>query len=37
MVLKPGSALLEFRAPDGRLLDRSHASCSAGGLAAAAQ
>jgi Calcineurin-like phosphoesterase len=30
IVLKPGSALLEFRAPDGRVLDRSHASCSAG-------
>ena len=29
MVLKPGRALLEFRSPRGRLLDRSHAtSCS---------
>ena len=28
MVLRPGQALLEFRAPNGRLLDRSRASCS---------
>ena len=28
MVLKPGRALLEFRAPGGRLLDRSRATCS---------
>ena len=37
IVLKPGSATLEFRAPDGRLLDRSHASCSAGEPAPAGQ
>jgi hypothetical protein len=30
MVLGPGHALLEFRAPNGRLLDRSRASCSPG-------
>jgi hypothetical protein len=30
MVLKPGRALLEFRAPSGRLLDRSRATCSPG-------
>ena len=30
MVLKPGRALLEFRAPSGRLLDRSHATCDSG-------
>ncbi|MEA2462058.1 MAG: hypothetical protein QOH90_2235 [Actinomycetota bacterium] len=30
MVLRPGHALLEFRAPSGRLLDRSRASCSPG-------
>lgn len=28
MVLKPGRALLEFRAPGGRLLDRSRRTCS---------
>jgi hypothetical protein len=37
MVLKPGSAVLEFRAPDGRVLDRSRASCSSGEPAPAAQ
>jgi acid phosphatase type 7 len=30
MVLTPGRALLEFRAPSGRLLDRSRATCSPG-------
>jgi hypothetical protein len=30
MVLTPGRALLEFRAPNGRLLDRSRATCSPG-------
>jgi acid phosphatase type 7 len=30
IVLRPGHALLEFRAPSGRLLDRSRASCSPG-------
>jgi Calcineurin-like phosphoesterase len=30
MVLRPGRALLEFRAPGGRLLDRSRATCSPG-------
>ena len=30
MVLRPGQALLEFRATSGRLLDRSRASCSPG-------
>jgi hypothetical protein len=30
MVLKPGRALLEFRAPGGRLLDRSTRTCSPG-------
>jgi len=30
MVLRPGHALLEFRATSGRLLDRSRASCSPG-------
>ncbi len=30
MVLRPGHALLEFRAPMGRLLDRSRASCTPG-------
>jgi hypothetical protein len=30
MVLRPGHALLEFRAPSGRLLDRSRVSCSPG-------
>jgi Calcineurin-like phosphoesterase len=30
MVLKPGRALLEFRSPAGRLLDRSRVSCSPG-------
>jgi hypothetical protein len=30
MVLKPGHALLEFRAPSGRLLDRSRVACSPG-------
>jgi hypothetical protein len=30
MVLRPGHALLEFRATGGRLLDRSRASCTAG-------
>jgi len=30
IVLRPGRALLEFRAPSGRLLDRSRASCSPG-------
>jgi hypothetical protein len=29
-VLRPGHALLEFRAASGRLLDRSRASCSPG-------
>jgi calcineurin-like phosphoesterase family protein len=37
MVLKPGSALLEFRGPRGRVLDRSHASCTPGVPPAAAQ
>jgi hypothetical protein len=30
IVLRPGRALLEFRAPSGRLLDRSRATCSPG-------
>jgi hypothetical protein len=30
MVLRPGRALLEFRAPSGRLLDRSRATCTPG-------
>jgi hypothetical protein len=30
MVLKPGRALLEFRSPSGRLLDRSRAACDSG-------
>jgi hypothetical protein len=30
MVLKPGRALLEFRSPSGRLLDRSRATCDSG-------
>jgi hypothetical protein len=30
MVLRPGHALLEFRAPSGRLLDRSRVSCAPG-------
>jgi hypothetical protein len=30
MVLEPGRALLEFRAPSGRLLDRSRHTCSPG-------
>jgi acid phosphatase type 7 len=30
MVLEPGRALLEFRGPRGRLLDRSHATCTPG-------
>ena len=30
MVLKPGRALLEFRSPSGRLLDRSRVSCTPG-------
>jgi acid phosphatase type 7 len=30
MVLTPGSALLEFRAPSGRLLDRSRVTCDSG-------
>jgi hypothetical protein len=37
MVLTPGRALLEFRSPRGRLLDRSGASCSPGVAAPAAQ
>ena len=37
MVLKPGSALLEFRGPRGRVLDRSRASCSPVVSAASAQ
>ena len=37
IVLQPGSALLEFRGPDGRLLDRSRVSCTPVGPAAAAQ
>ena len=28
MVLKPGRALLEFRSPSGRLLDRSRRTCT---------
>jgi hypothetical protein len=31
MVLKPGRALLEFRSPRGRLLDRSRVTCSPAG------
>ena len=30
MVLKPGRALLEFRAPGGRLLDHSTRTCTPG-------
>ena len=30
MVLRPGRALLEFRAPSGRLLDRSRVACTPG-------
>ncbi|HEX6583738.1 MAG TPA: metallophosphoesterase [Thermoleophilaceae bacterium] len=30
IILRPGSAVLEFRRPNGRLLDRSHESCSPG-------
>ena len=37
MVLKPGSALLEFRGPRGRVLDRSRASCTPVVPAASAQ
>jgi Calcineurin-like phosphoesterase len=37
IVLKPGRALLEFRGPRGHVLDRSHASCSPGAVAPAAQ
>jgi Calcineurin-like phosphoesterase len=37
MVLKPGRALLEFRSPGGRLLDRSHAACTPGVAPSAAQ
>jgi Calcineurin-like phosphoesterase len=37
MVLTPGRALLEFRGPRGQVLDRSHASCSLGEPAPAAQ
>jgi hypothetical protein len=37
IVLRPGSALLEFRAAGGRLLDRSHVSCSPGVPEPAAQ
>ena len=37
IVLKPGSALLEFRGPRGHVLDRSRASCSPGVPAASAQ
>ena len=37
MVLKPGRALLEFRAPGGRLLDRSFVTCTPGSAAPAAQ
>jgi hypothetical protein len=37
IVLGPGRALLEFRSPDGHLLDRSHATCSPGEPAPAAQ
>ena len=32
MVLKPGSALLEFRSAGGRVLDRSRVSCTPGGV-----
>ena len=37
IVLKPRSALLEFRGPRGHVLDRSHASCSPGVPVASAQ
>jgi acid phosphatase type 7 len=37
MVLEPGRALLEFRGPRGRLLDRSHATCTPGVAPAPAQ
>jgi Calcineurin-like phosphoesterase len=37
MVLKPGRALLEFRGPGGHVLDRSHATCTAGVAQPAAQ
>ena len=37
MVLEPGRALLEFRSPRGRLLDRSHATCTPGVAPLAAQ
>ena len=37
MVLKPGRALLEFRSPRGRLLDRSRATCTPGVAPAPAQ
>jgi hypothetical protein len=30
MVLKPGRALLEFRSPSRRLLDRTRVTCSPG-------
>jgi acid phosphatase type 7 len=37
IVLKPGRALLEFRGTSGRVLDRSHATCSPGRPPAPAQ
>jgi acid phosphatase type 7 len=37
MTLKPGRALLEFRSPGGRLLDRTHATCTPGVAPATAQ
>jgi hypothetical protein len=37
MVLEPGRALLEFRSPSGRLLDRSRATCTPASAAPAAE
>jgi acid phosphatase type 7 len=37
MILEPGRALLEFRSARGRLLDRSHATCTPGVAPPAAQ
>jgi hypothetical protein len=37
MVLKPGRALLQFRSPSGRLLDRSRRTCTPASAAPAAR